>query len=304
MRACWFALFILCWPAPTEAQASRPLADAVHVEPGATCLSAESLVPQVEAWLGAATVDSELSVSVIGSAHDPRDLTMEIRRAGQNLGKRRFQPAPFVCTQLEASLALAIAMGLKASLRDELLDSLGGPPRMQRRGALGMMLRVGSGLLPRTSYGAGFSGVHTFGDRIALRAEASVDGAGGATFDTAPGKFSTLLLSGQLSACALFPFSRGWAARACLGLALGALEARGQGYNEVYTEWVAWLAAANSVALSMQLTQNWWLEVPGSLVIPLNDVSFGVAAAAGGLAATRSLPTLGFTVGAGPSYHF
>ncbi|MFT3926922.1 MAG: hypothetical protein QM778_30530 [Myxococcales bacterium] len=286
-----------------HARDRRPLSEAIRVQAGATCVQTESLVPQVEAWLRSDRVDADLGVDVIGSPQDPRDVTMEIRRGATILGKRRFQPAPFVCTQLEASLAVAIAMGLKASLRDELLSDLGATGSTDKQGA-SLLARVGFGLLPRVSLGAGLAGSRALGTRFGLRAEGFADAAGAAGFDTAPGVFRSLLLSGQLSACALFPIAGSLSARACLGLAIGALQARGQGYKESHSEWLAWLAASNSLALSVRVSGPWWLELPASLVVPLNKVSFGVESEAGTLAGMRTLPRLGFTLGAGPSYHF
>lgn len=265
-------------------------------------MAKDSLLPQIESWLGTNQVDAELTVSVQGSLADPRDLTLEIRRGAQIVGQRRFQPAPFVCSQLEATVALAVAMGLKVSLREDLLDTLEGAG--QRRGSLGGLVRVGFGLLPRTSWGVGFAGAQSLGTRFALRAEAFVDLAGKASFDTAPGGFDTLLLSGQLSACALFPFQPAWGARACLGLALGALQARGRDYTQTDVDWLAWIAASNSVALSARVSDHWWFDLPCSVVIPLNKVTFGVQHDDGTVAAVRALPRIGFTVAMGPQYLF
>jgi len=295
-------VFLVSWPTTGEAQDERPLTEAIRVEPGATCVTHASLVPQVEAWLGTARVDAELELIVRGHVSDPRDVALEIRRAGDTVGQRRFHPAPFVCAQLEASLALAIAMGIKVSLREELLSALA--PSTQQRSALSGHVRLGSGLLPRASLGGSLGAARALSSRFALRAEASADSARGARFDTAPGSFDTLLLSGLLSGCALFPLASGWAARACLGVALGALEARGRGYSRPHTDWLAWIAASNSLALSARVAGHWWLDLPCSLVSPLNKVSFGVARDDGSVAGARGLPRVGFTLALGPQYVF
>jgi hypothetical protein len=298
------ALFLVGWPAVGEAEDKRPLAEAVRVEPGASCVTAASLSPQIEAWLGSDRVEAGLTVSVRGSPVDPRDVAFEVRRDGQPIGQRRFLPAPWVCAQLESTLALAIAMALKVSLRDELLDTLGGAADARAESSLGLLLRGGFDVLPGLSLGAGVTGARAFGGRFMVRAEAAVDLARDASFAAAPGRFDSMLLAAQLAGCAWLPLRPGWRARTCLGFALGALQARGRGYAESRTDWLAWLAAESSLALSVRLNEHWWLDMPGSIVVPLNKVTFGVERQGGDVAATRSLPRLGFRLAVGPQYHF
>lgn len=303
-----FALLALCllgWPRSISAQVQRPLDEVVRVEPGATCVTKTSLTPQVEAWLGTEHVDAELTVSVQGSADDPRDVSFDIRRAGKPVAQRRFHPAPFVCTQLEATLALAIAMALKVSLRAELLETLGGEVKApQARASAGGLVRVGYDLLPGASLGMGLSASQFFGERFAVRTELSVDGARNARFDDAPGSFDTWLLSAQVSGCVVLPLHPAWRARACTGLALAGLRVRGYGYKESYAAWLPWIGLANSVGLSVQISPRWWLDLPAALLVPLNKVTVGVQGSAGNIADERTLPRVGFTTSLGPQYHF
>ncbi len=303
-KGAWLALLWLGWTAQTQALEERPLAEGVYVDAGATCVTAASLVPQITAWLGTDRVDAQLQVRIVGSALDPRDVTMEIRRGAELVGERHFQPAPFVCEQLEATLALAVAMALKASLRDELLDTLGGTNRAATRDALGVLVRGGTGVLPGGFLGFGLTTSRAFGTGLALRAEVFADAARNAGLKGTPGKFDSLLLSAQVSGCALLPAHRAWAGRACIGLALGALQARGRGYAESHTDWLPWIAATNSFAFSVRLFRAWWLELPAGLVIPLNKLHFGVRREDGSVAESRMLPRFGFSVALGPVYHF
>jgi len=301
----WLTLCLCGWPGPGYAQAQRPLAEAVHVESGATCVTAASLTPQIAAWLGTTQVDAELTVSVSGSASDARDVVFKIHRGTTAVAERRFKPAPFVCAQLEATLALAIAMALKVSLRDELLDVLGGVETRGVRVSLGGLVRVGYAMLPGTSLGVGLAAMQPFGRHFALRGEVFADGARNATFDNAPGGgFDSWLLSGQVSGCALFPLHPSWNARACLGIAIGGLEVRGRGYKESNTAWLPWVAAANSLGLSVELSRHWWLDLPVGLVVPLNKLTFGVERRDGSVVDVQTLPRAGLSVAAGPQYHF
>jgi hypothetical protein len=57
--------------------------DALHVEPGPTCMTAGSLAAQVGAWLGEARVEPELSVYVRAHPQVPEDVAFEVQKAGQ-----------------------------------------------------------------------------------------------------------------------------------------------------------------------------------------------------------------------------
>src|SRR5579872_3627664 len=81
--------------APRAASAdghSRPLSEALDVEPGATCVTAAALGEHVRAWLGSDQIDSDLWIRVKGSEDDPRDVSFAMGREDQVLARRRFQP--------------------------------------------------------------------------------------------------------------------------------------------------------------------------------------------------------------------
>jgi hypothetical protein len=265
------------------------------VAPGATCVTTSSLVSQVGAWLGASHLDATLTVAVSGSSSDPRDVAFEVQRGSKPLAQRRFNPAPFVCAQLEATLALAIAMALKVSLRDELLDTLGGKNQASEQPtSIAGLVRAGYSLLPGLSLGVGLAGTQALGAHFALRAEA----------ERAPGSFDSWLLSGQVLGCALFPLSGAWSARVCLGIAFGGLHVRGHGYRQSHTAWLPWVAVSNSVGLSVELSRHWGLDMPVGVVVPLNQLTVGVERSDGSAEDVRTLPRVGFTAALGPQYHF
>jgi hypothetical protein len=101
---------------------SRPLGDALRVQPGATCVTAAALDEHVQAWLGSDQVEADLWVRVEGSADDPRDVSFEMGRGAQVLARRRFQPGPGRCDHLQAALGLAIALAIRVSLLDDFVE--------------------------------------------------------------------------------------------------------------------------------------------------------------------------------------
>ncbi len=99
---------------------AHALAAELKVEPGATCVSAPSLRTQIVAWLGDRELGAGMTVAVRGSLLDPREVGFELMEGARSIASRRFAPGPSACAQLEASLALAIALATIATLASEL----------------------------------------------------------------------------------------------------------------------------------------------------------------------------------------
>lgn len=293
-------------PARAE-RGGRPLADALELQPGATCLSRDALTSQIAAWLGKDTIDRDLSVRVAASAHDAREVWFELRRGELLLASRRFSPAPAGCAPLEAVLALAIAMALEVSLRDELLVSLGGGPAPARlQTSLATLAELGLGLLPGTSAG----GAVRLGLRVhrlvALRFEGWVHTSQNEALRGAPVplELEAWLAGVRAAACLLVPLTRALVVNACGGLGAGSLRITGAGDPGARAARLPWAGVAAAAELSVTLSEHWSLDTGASLEVPLGQRRYGLRHADGTVATSEPLPRVAATLRAGPAYYF
>jgi hypothetical protein len=90
----------------SAAAAVKPLRDRLVVQPGATCLDRDTLVQEVEAWLGNGNVPDDLQIVVLGSALSERDVSLRIRSGSGTVAERHFAPGPERCEHLHAVVAL------------------------------------------------------------------------------------------------------------------------------------------------------------------------------------------------------
>src|SRR5687768_6813652 len=97
-------------PFATLDEPTVPLADALVVRAGATCLERDRLVAQIRTWFDRDRIDARLVVEVVGDEDDPLKLAFSIRRAERIIAVRRFEPAPDRCADLHAVVGLAIAL--------------------------------------------------------------------------------------------------------------------------------------------------------------------------------------------------
>ncbi|MCX4242667.1 hypothetical protein [Paraliomyxa miuraensis] len=97
------------------------IADALSVDPGATCLEHDRLSEQVVTWLGRDALDPRLTVVVEGDPTEVRTLRFTLRDRGVVIAERAFDPGPSSCDDLHAVVALAIALAVDATV----LESVG-----------------------------------------------------------------------------------------------------------------------------------------------------------------------------------
>jgi hypothetical protein len=309
MLITWWVL-VASYGATPPARADRggrPLADALELRPGASCLSREALSSQIAAWLGKDTIDHDLSLLVAVHAHDARDVSFELRRGELLLASRRFAPAPAGCAQLEAILALAIAMAVEVSLRDELLVSLGGGPAPARlQTSVATLAELGLRLLPGTSTGGAVRVGLRVHRLVALRFEGWVHTSQNEALRGAPVQLEldTWLAGVRAAACLLLPLTRALVVSTCGGLGAGSLRIAGEGNPGARAARLPWAALAAAAELSVALSEHWSLEAGASLEVPLGQRRYGLRHADGTVATSEPLPRVAATLRAGPAYYF
>jgi hypothetical protein len=295
---------------PAGAAEVRPIADALEVRRGATCVTRDALGVELAAWLGAETIAGDVSVLVIGSDSDPRDVSFELRRGGTRLAQRRFFPAPAGCGPLRAIVALAIAMALEVSVRDDVLalvdDTRDDSTPLKDVGANGVAVfaELGLGLLPGPSAGVAVRGemrtlvaVHL--EAFAHRSQSRALRAGSARFDV-----DAWLAGARLQACLPVPLSRTLLIQTCAGLGAAGLLVMGRGPANSRSAWLPWLDVGVGAELRLLLSEHWSIDAGGNLELPLGERRFGIRNSDGTLAASRSLPDVAGSLRAGPAYHF
>jgi hypothetical protein len=308
---CCLVLTLVLPPARASAEVrTRPLREAIAVEPGATCLETATLVEHVQSWLGVDAADSDVSIEVRGSPDQPRIVEFRTLRAGRATAYRRFAPGPERCEHLHAALGLAIAMAIRASLIDELAGTMAdarsrvsGPSAdATRPWAIGVNALAAVAVLPGAAFGADVrierALPHPFRVRLGLL------GLGALGETLAPGHFDVWLLAPRVDLCAGLDLSRRLRGRACMGLAGGGLFAHGHGFPTSQNSLVRWFAALNGFDFVADLAESWSLDVAISAVLPLVRTSIVVRDSSRTVVEQRDLASVGGFLGVGPVYRF
>jgi hypothetical protein len=300
-------LLALSAPLGSTAHAAehRALQSAIRVTPGATCLRADKLVEDIADRLGSSELDSDLSIEVRGSPSFARFVEFRLTRAGAIEAERRFEPGPADCEDLHATLALALALAIKASWREtqgERPSAAGrGSARAWQLGAAGL---VGLMVAPGAGYGADLRLARAFTRRSAGRLAVFGLWNPERTFAHSPGSFDVWLVSGRADACAAPALWAHATFSACLGLAFGGIFARGESFAPSASAARRLLALAGALELAFDLNPAWSLTVALSVLVPFERTSFVVRESAGTVVDTRDLAVVGGFVSFGPAYNF
>lgn len=279
-------------PTPT----SRGLQAALEVRPGATCLSAATLVEHVRSWLGSDEVGVDVRVEVAGDeqASDAAVITVH---TPAGVIERPFEHGPPGCSDMHAVIGLAIAMAIDASVLASLgyeviegseppapaLDSERPPlqarrattatrpaPVPQRRARLRVLAAARGGLWLGTLPGlAGGGQLHLeLGWRSWFELRAGILGGGGGKQPLGSGTVELGLVAGRLDAC--FGVSRRrLRPRLCVGPAGGGFQALGRGFAEGTSAAVSpWAAAMLALELRVAATKVFSVDVTVDAVVP------------------------------------
>jgi hypothetical protein len=310
-------------PAPDQAASapepppvpSRPLDEALVLEPGATCLERERLVRRVERWLQRDRVDATLRVEVHGDRTDRHRIVFVIDRGEGDRALRTIDDGPPDCDQLHAALALSIALAIDANLGfgsepvpelpdDDALVAGKETPRYLKLGAA-LMLHATSGLLTDVSAGASARLELGFMQWLDLRLGAFGSTVDGQTIpDVSPGTFAARLLAGRADGCLAHPIGK-LRLMACAGGMAGVFVAEGHGFaGDPGTAHKPWAALVGGFELQAELARWLALAVAVDLVVPFGTRRIQVFDALGNPSRPRTLTSVAVLVGAGPVLRF
>jgi hypothetical protein len=306
--AAWLgALLALSAPLGSAAYAAeqRALDDAVRVTPGATCLRADKLIEDIAHRLGGSELDADLSIEVRGSPSFARFVEVQLKRAGTTEAERRFEPGPAACEDLHAALGLAIALAIKASLREAQGEEASAAPRGSARAwQLGANGLVGLMVPPGAAYGADLRLARAFTRRIAGRLAVFGLWNPERTFAQTAGRFDVWLVGGRAEACAAPALWAHASLSACLGLSFGGILARGEAFAPSASASRRLLGLASALEFAFDLTPAWSLSLAVSVLVPFERTSFVVRDSAGSVVDARDLSVVGGFVSFGPAYNF
>src|SRR5688572_23373933 len=102
---------VLVGPAPITV----PIAEAVAVDAGATCLDAPMLHGSVALWLERQDVAAAVTVRVVGDPVDAHAVSFVIARNGREASPRSMRGLPADCAATHAAVGLAIAVAIDAT---------------------------------------------------------------------------------------------------------------------------------------------------------------------------------------------
>lgn len=304
----------------------RHLADALIVEPGATCIDHATLVDVLASWRDDPRVDLRVTVRVRGSDSDPLALAFELTVGQEVVIERRFDPAPSDCADLHAVVALAIAIALDDSLASELgIVEASKQPRPVEQVA------AGDGDLPRerrsstdkrregpdlavTAAGGLFAGLTprlSAGGLVSfdIRPRDHFDVRLGVLathmphFDLDAGRVAVTLAAGRVDLC--------WGTapievrlRVCGAAAGGATVSRASGFTSNFRRTTPWFAGLVGVDLTAQLIGPLALELRVEGVFAFQRTRLDVRSDAGQLLASEVFPLVGVLVAVGPRFEF
>jgi hypothetical protein len=300
---------------PAPSPGTRPLAEAIRVDAGASCLDPDTLLRRVARWLGKDRVADEIRVEVHGGEHTQSEPWFAIERGEGERSERRLQNAPIDCDQLHSALALSIALAIDASVRGEATAEPPGeaeepveeatPPYF--RCALGALVEAASNVVSFTGV-APAATVRVelgFARWLDLRVGASASRLGDQELAQGEGSFTAELVAGRIDVCPVLAFPQ-LRVLACADGLVGAFRTVGyhfSGGSSTQTE--PYYALGGSLELQAEVLS--WLGFAASveIVVPLQRRSIALFAADGqSVAYQETLDPIGLLIGAGPVFRF
>jgi hypothetical protein len=294
---------------PSASRPTRSIEEAITLEGSSACLERSSLAAAVVRWLRVNAIDARVSIAVTANESPTPSLSFVVQREGETVAVRQFASPPTACQDVRASLSIAIAMAIEATIlapptatppaspsRSQPSESSTAPESLRvvsasPRVALHLDTVILVAVLPKLTMGG------RIGVELELASSFSLDLSGIATLNSrasvGPGEADTRLVAGELDACWLTP-RRLVRFRACGGAAGGSVFARGAGYAPSLSAHFPWAAFVARAGLRARLWQPLDLELGLSGFLPWIRPELQVSTSEGGAPlASRSLPSIG-----------
>jgi hypothetical protein len=294
------AAFLLAVHPAEAATRRRPLIEAVTVEGASRCLEASAVGAQVARWLGSNAIDAR--VSIVVSAGDEPALSFEVRRDGQVIAVRRFDPPPVTCADVRRVVAIAIALAIESTVLVAPSTETREPGQARRivpAPSWGVKAAVLARVLPELAFG-----LQSYVD-VDLSARFGLTAGILTTFPSGtlvgPGRADLRLVAGEVAAC--------WIAlrgvfdlRACGGVGAGGVRVDGEAFAPSLSPFLPWVSVMGHVGIRLAVSR--WLAIEGGVdgFLPVLRPELEVASSNGAILFTRSLPvgggagTLGWAV--------
>jgi hypothetical protein len=290
----------LAAPAPLAAPADQPLAEALDLDPGATCLEENRLEAEVQTWLGRGQLRSGIHVHVQGDEHDPRAVEFRIVRDGK-ARERRFDGLPAGCEDATAVVGLAIALAIDANVMAGIVAPNVDAEASEPRGLFTVQAVGGFDVLPGGSVGATVGAEYRAVDWLSLRLDLLTQFSWGNTIDNASGEFDVALGALAPQLCAGGMIAPGARFELCSGPAVGLLHAVGHGYTVSRSSTGSWFVASGGVRLRFVAGIPWAIDIDG--VFPLHVPAFRAESAGAGPVYREPNPA-GALLSVGPAFTF
>lgn len=317
--------------APPDAGPQRPLAEALQVDAGASCLEPETLLEHLRSWRSEPELDARIAVLVHGG-DDPRKIGFEIWVGSTPWIERSFDPAPERCADRHAVVALAIAIALDDTLAEELgilaplepaieptpsepepvvqatedeqpSDELERPPPASRRPRMGLTLAAGmfGGVHPQL--GAG--GLSSFDIRPVAHFDLRIGGFATHVPDVrfSEGTLASTVAAARLDLC-WGTSPRRVRLRVCGGFAGGALHANPRGFDRNLPQTLPWLAVLAGVDLVVLLAGPLALELRVDGLVALQRNVLDLSTMSGDTVGSLRYPAGGLILAVGPRFEF
>lgn len=307
------SVFVFLWILPVHVHGeksaqTRPLSDAIHLQPGATCLQQTSVVEHVRAWLGSERIDERLKVEVTGNPDHAQHVSILVSREQAAPTVRKFAPGPSACEQLHAVVGLAIAIAVHAAVIEDMgigpiqpapvaepprwswgLDAIATPKLAQGAGlgaALHLNLTLNSAFDARLS----LFGLYLWGGRV--------EGVG------IKGGFFTLASACRLDGCAGYQVLQWFRIRGCMGIAAGPLLVWGDGFERSERSAAPWVAVANALGVQLKFNKYLRWNAEMALIAPLRGTVVEVRTFNDDPVAETDLSDPGILISTGPEFIF
>jgi hypothetical protein len=305
----------------------RTLADALTVEPGATCLERESMLEHIRSWRDQDQIDHRIAIRVRGSSDDPHSLGFVVWFGDEVVIERSFDDAPDSCTDLHAVVGLAIAIALDDALPVELgivdpvpveqvrasegdvpdfTDEADETPRHRGPG-LALMGAAAAfiGVTPRASFGGLLSFDIRPLEHFDVRIGALATHLPGFELDATgyEGRVAVTVAAGRVDLC-WGTTPRRVRARICGGAGGGATISAGRGYTSDFRRSTPWFAGLVGADVGVRLIGPLALELRVEGVFPFQRTVLDVRTPGGQLLARERFPVAGVIVAVGPRLEF